>query len=126
MISQFPDNMHPMTQLSTVILLMQKDSLFFKEYSKGLSKNDHWDYTYEDVMNIIAVLPEVCALIYTNKYKVKPLDVYNESSDLIGRFCQLMGFHDENFHDFMRLYMIIHCDHEGGNASAHTLSLIHI
>jgi citrate synthase len=106
--------------LSTVILLMQKDSLFFKEYSKGLSKNDYWDYTYEDVMNIIAVLPEVCALIYTNKYKVKPLDVYNESSDLIGRFCQLMGFDDENFHDFMRLYMIIHCDHEGGNASAHT------
>lgn len=124
MISQFPDNMHPMTQLSTVILLMQKESLFFKEYSKGLSKNNHWDYTYEDIMNIIAVLPEVCALIYTNKYKVKPLDVYNESSDLIGRFCQLMGFHDENFHDFMRLYMIIHCDHEGGNASAHTCRLV--
>ena len=35
-----------------------------------------------------------------------------------------MGFDDENFHDFMRLYMIIHCDHEGGNASAHTCRLV--
>ena len=38
MISQFPDNMHPMTQLSTVILLMQKDSLFFKNIVKDYQK----------------------------------------------------------------------------------------
>eukprot|EP00178_Gracilaria_changii_P008986 TRINITY_DN26734_c0_g1_i1.p1 TRINITY_DN26734_c0_g1~~TRINITY_DN26734_c0_g1_i1.p1 ORF type:complete len:265 (+),score=30.98 TRINITY_DN26734_c0_g1_i1:101-796(+) len=35
-----------------------------------------------------------------------------------------MGFTDPVFDDLMRLYMVIHSDHEGGNVSAHTTHLV--
>ena len=124
-ISQFPKDMPPITQLSSAILLMQKDSLFLEKYNEGIPHDEYWEHTYEDILNIIAILPETCAFIYSSKYSVKPLDIYNHSDDLIGRFCQSMGFHDKTFHEYMRLYMIIHCcDHEGGNASARACRLV--
>ena len=75
-------------------------------------------------MNLIAKLPVIAALIYKNTYHTSLSSIYDESNDLIGNFCQLMGFNDEKFHDFMRLYILIHSDHEGGNASAHTCRLV--
>ncbi len=36
----------------------------------------------------------------------------------------MMGFEDESFRELMRLYMTIHCDHEGGNVSAHATHLV--
>ena len=40
-----------------------------------------------------------------------------------GNFCKMLGFDDPAFHELMRLYIVIHSDHEGGNASAHTCHL---
>ena len=61
MIRSFPKGMHPMTQFSSAILAMQTDSVFAAEYAKGTSKAKYWEHTYEDMMNLIARLPEVCA-----------------------------------------------------------------
>jgi citrate synthase len=36
----------------------------------------------------------------------------------------MLGFDSEDFKSLMRLYMLIHADHEGGNASAHTAHLV--
>eukprot|EP00965_Chrysotila_dentata_P249730 6209048-Pleurochrysis_carterae.AAC.2 len=36
----------------------------------------------------------------------------------------MMGHTDPSFHELMRLYITIHSDHEGGNASAHTCHLV--
>ena len=36
----------------------------------------------------------------------------------------MLGFEDPDFKNLMRLYMTIHADHEGGNASAHTTHLV--
>ena len=36
----------------------------------------------------------------------------------------MLGNNDPGFHELMRLYIIIHSDHEGGNASAHTCHLV--
>ena len=35
----------------------------------------------------------------------------------------MLGHDDPAFHELMRLYIVIHSDHEGGNASAHTCHL---
>ncbi|GIS71451.1 MAG: hypothetical protein CM1200mP10_10280 [Candidatus Neomarinimicrobiota bacterium] len=37
-------------------------------------------------------------------------------------FCPMLGLNDPggNLKKLMRLYLMIHCDHEGGNASAFT------
>ncbi|VDK29062.1 unnamed protein product [Gongylonema pulchrum] len=36
----------------------------------------------------------------------------------------MLGYDDATFTELMRLYLTIHCDHEGGNVSAHTSHLV--
>ena len=123
-ILNFPKNMHPMTQLSTSIMLLQNYSEFAKNYNNGIEKNKYWTFIYEDILNIIAKLPEITSLIYNNSYKLGNHIKYNKNLDYAANFCNMIGFKDKNFHDLMRLYILIHCDHEGGNASAHTCRLV--
>jgi len=124
MIRAFPKGMHPMTQLSSAILAMQTDSVFANEYAKGTHKTKYWEHTYEDMMNLIARLPEVAALIYRQTYFDGVVPAYDSSLDYSGNFCKMLGFNDPAFHELMRLYIVIHSDHEGGNASAHTCHLV--
>jgi citrate synthase len=124
MIRAFPKGMHPMTQLSSAILAMQTDSVFHAEYAKGCHKSTYWDHSYEDMMNLIARLPEVCAIIYRCTYFEGKTIPYDKSLDYSGNFCKMLGFDDPGFHELMRLYIVIHSDHEGGNASAHTCHLV--
>ena len=122
-IINLPRHMHPMTKLSTSILMLQQDSRFVKRYNNGMSKNEYWEDTYEDAIDIIAKLPEICSLIYTSSYDKDKVD-YNSNIDYTSNFCNMMGFPNAEFHELMRLYILIHCDHEGGNASAHTCRLV--
>jgi len=36
----------------------------------------------------------------------------------------MLGYNDKGFDELMRLYLVIHSDHEGGNASAHSPQLV--
>ena len=36
----------------------------------------------------------------------------------------MLGYSDPMFTELIRLYLTIHCDHEGGNVSAHTSHLV--
>jgi citrate synthase len=124
MIRNFPEGMHPMTQLSSAILALQTESVFASEYAKGTPKSLYWDHSYEDMMNLVARLPEVCAIIYRKAYFDGKVPAYDSSLDYSGNFCKMLGYDDPAFHELMRLYIIIHSDHEGGNASAHTCHLV--
>ena len=64
-----PKDSHPMTMFATGIMSMQKDSIFVKEYHKGIKKGDYWEAYYEDSMNLLAKLPELGAFIYRLKYR---------------------------------------------------------
>lgn len=76
-------------------------------------------------MNLIAKLPTVAAMIYRNVFKDGKTAAINPDLDLSGNYANQLGFGDnENFVELMRLYLAIHADHEGGNASAHTCHLV--
>ncbi len=65
-----PADTHPMTLLSAGVLAMQRESVFARRHAEGtLKKNDFWDPTYEDAMNLLARLPALAAHIYRLKYK---------------------------------------------------------
>jgi len=123
-IESLPLNTHPMTQFSIGIMALQRESIFAKEYAKGISKKDYWSYVYEDVMNLIARLPRVAAYIYRRKYKNGDHIQPNGMLDWAGNFAHMLGYDDKGFYALMRLYMTIHADHEGGNVSAHTTHLV--
>ena len=117
-------NTHPMTQFSIAINAMQIDSVFAGRYAAGMSKNDYWDAAYEDAMNLIARLPRVAAHIYRRTYHNGQHIEPNPALDWAGNFAHMLGFSDPVFGSLMRLYLTIHADHEGGNASAHTMHLV--
>lgn len=43
MLKNFPKNVHPMSQLSSVLTVMNTDSKFKKAYQKGIKKADYWE-----------------------------------------------------------------------------------
>jgi citrate synthase len=119
-----PTDTHPMTQFVTAISSMQTDSQFASRYADGMGKEEYWDATYEDVMNLIARLPRVAAYIYRRSYHNGAHIAADSSLDWAGNFAHMLGIEGEDFKSLMRLYLTIHADHEGGNASAHTTHLV--
>lgn len=119
-----PLDAHPMTQLSTAIMAMQQTSVFARRYAEGMNRSEYWDATYEDTMNLIARLPRVAAYIYRRTYFNGDHIAPDISLDWAGNFAHMLGINKPDFRSLMRLYLTIHADHEGGNASAHTTHLI--
>jgi len=123
-IDAMPKVSKPMTQFSVAIISMATDSFFQKAYRAGVHKKYYWDTTYEDVMNLIARLPRIAAYIYRrnfyNDHHIEP----NPRLDWAGNLAHMMGHDEEEVKRLLRLYMVIHADHEGGNVSAHTTHLV--
>ena len=117
-LSSLPDDSHPMTMLTIAIQSMQVDSEFVKKYDEGVPKKDYWKWTLEDGIRLIGALPEIAAGIYRMRFKkgerIKP----ENNLDWAGNYAHMLGFEGDDFKKLMRLYLMLHCDHEGGNVSA--------
>jgi citrate synthase len=125
MIRAFPKTMHPMTQLTAALAACQTDSKFAAAYQRGCNKNEYWEHTLEDVLDVIAKLPEIAALIYRCTFKDGKLTKDTTGTlDYSASFNRMLGYDSPAFDELMRLYLVIHSDHEGGNASAHTTHLV--
>lgn len=123
-LNSLPVDTHPMIQFSIAITAMQSDSVFAKRYDEGFGKADYWDATYEDTMNLVARVPQVAAFIYRRSFHAGQHIASDNSLDWAANFAHMLGFESPEFKELMRLYMTIHADHEGGNASAHTTHLV--
>ncbi len=119
-----PKDTHPMTQFAQGILALQKESIFAKRYREGMTKMEYWDPMYEDAMNLLAKLPLIASYIYRKTYKNDEHIPADPNLDWGGNFAHMIGIEDEEFKELMRLYLVLHSDHEGGNVSAHTTHLV--
>jgi citrate synthase len=114
-----------MIQFIIAVNSMSDGSIFSTRYAEGMSKSDYWDATYEDTMNLLARLPRVAAYIFRRSFFNGEHIEADETLDWAGNFTHMLGVSDDpTFKSLMRLYLTIHADHEGGNASAHTAHLI--
>jgi len=122
-LKSMPKDSHPMVMLSTAVLVMQKESFFTKRYNEGLSKNDYLEPTLDDSLNLLAKLPSIAAGIY--KIRFNKGDIINSNDlDWGANYAEMLGFNDENFVKLMRLYLVLHCDHESGNVSQNTSNTV--
>lgn len=124
MIRNFPKTMHPMTQYVAAVTALQTESKFAQAYQAGVPKNKYWETTFEDAVNLIAMLPGVAARIYRHSYKDGRVAPVDPQLDYAANFARMLGFEKKDFDELMRLYLVIHSDHEGGNVSAHTTHLV--
>ncbi|HVP35695.1 MAG TPA: citrate (Si)-synthase, eukaryotic [Terriglobales bacterium] len=123
-LNALPKDMHPMTQFAIGILALQPYSEFAKKYGEGLPKTKYWEPTYEDTMNLLAKLPAIAAVIYRRTYKDGKRIRGKKALDWGANFAHMMGIDEPEYYELMRLYLVLHCDHEGGNVSAHTTHLV--
>lgn len=125
LIKSFPKTMHPMTQLSMGVLACQPLSKFAKAYSDGIHKSKYWDPTFEDALDVCARVSRIAAIIFHNTYKdVNNIPKADPALDYGANYANMLGFKDKTFWELMRLYIVIHADHEGGNVSAHATHLV--
>lgn len=119
-----PKDAHPMTLLSQAVLAMQNESIFAKKYHE-MKKDQYWISALEDSLDLTARLPLVAAFIYRMKYfNETKIPRYNPKLDYGANFARMMKVDDKKgYAELMRLYFIIHSDHESGNASAHAMHL---
>lgn len=118
-----PTETHPMTQFSMAIMAAQRQSIFAKSYDDGMNKADYWDPMFEDTMNLIARLPQIAAYIYRRSFHGGKHIAADPNLDWGANFANMLGFKQPDFVSYLRLYLTIHADHEGGNASAHATHL---
>lgn len=121
-----PADMHPMTQYGIGLMALQHHSKFANAYSQGkANKNNYWELAVEDSLDCIARSPQVAAMVYRRATGASAeLPALDANLDWAGNFTKQMGFTDAEVMECMRLYLTIHVDHEGGNVSAHTTSLV--
>ncbi len=117
-----PKDSHPMVMFSLAILALEKESLFRKKYTEGMKKEEYWEWILEDSLNLIAKLPAIAAGIYRMRFNKGKLIASDPNLDWAGDYAHMLGIPDPKgeFKNLMRLYMVLHSDHEGGNVSAHT------
>jgi len=126
MLDNFPPHLHPMAQFSAAIAALNTESKFAKSYADGsMTKASYWEYVYEDAMSLLGKLPTVAAMIYRNLYRDgTSIGAIHPDKDWSSNFTSMLGYDDPQFTELMRLYLVIHSDHEGGNVSAHTCHLV--
>ncbi|MBT4784455.1 MAG: citrate (Si)-synthase, partial [Candidatus Marinimicrobia bacterium] len=117
-LESMPKHSHPMTMLTTAIQSMQVDSIFVKKYNAGTPKTDLWKWTLDDGITLLSAIPGIAAGIYRMRYNKGDRIEPDKTLDWAGNFAHMLGIQDEDFKKLMRLYLMLHCDHEGGNVSA--------
>jgi len=118
-IDAMPENSHPMTMLSIAIQSMRVDSLFVEKFNEGTRKDDYWKWILEDGIKLIGALPSIAAAIYRKRINETDRIVPDSNLDWAGNFAHMLGVNEnDDFKKLMRLYLMLHSDHEGGNVSA--------
>jgi citrate synthase len=125
-LESLPDDSHPMCMLDTAVLAMQGESKFVAAYNEGVAKTEFWRSMLEDCLTLLARMPTIAAAIYRQRFGKGPRIEPQADLDFASNFAHMLGLRDEHAEvsDALRLYLVLHCDHEGGNVSAHTCSLV--
>jgi len=119
-----PPTAHPMDMLITGITVLEDQSVFRKRYDEGMTRDEYWDAALEDSLQLLAKLPAVAAAVYRIRFNKGDLVPSDPNLDWGADYAHMLGIDDPSFYDLMRLYLVLHSDHEGGNVSAFTCHVV--
>jgi citrate synthase len=119
-----PDTAHPMDMLVTGIMVLEDTSIFRQRYDEGMTKADYWEAALEDSLQLLAKLPALAAAVYRIRFNKGDLIPSDPDLDWGADYAHMLGIDDPTFFDLMRLYLVLHSDHEGGNVSAFTCHVV--
>lgn len=124
-IDSFPDSGSAMAMFSAAVVSMSSDSKFTRDYHSSTHKKEYWRSMLEDSLDLTARIPEITAYIYNKKYRNHEKTEINPDLDFAGNFAQMIGKGDDPLYaELMRLFILLHADHENANVSAHAAHLV--
>jgi citrate synthase len=117
-----PKDSHPMAMLSIAIMALEKESVFRKRYDEGMKRGEYWEPALEDSLTLLARLPGLAAGLYRIRFDKGDIIPSDPSLDWGANYAHMLGIDDPTgeFANLMRLYLVLHSDHESGNVSAFT------
>lgn len=117
-----PKDAHPMAMLSAGLMALERESAFRKAYDAGAGKDELWKAMFEDSIRLIASMTGLAAAIYRVRFHGgSVIDAPAGEKDMSNAFAHMLGVsNDPAWKDLVRLYLVLHSDHEGGNVSAMT------
>lgn len=120
-----PNEGHPMTSLTAASAALSDFSFFKTATEKGIvGKKDLWRAALPDALTLVVRAAVIAAEIYGRKFgKKKPL-APEPDLDFAANFARMLGFEGTKHTELIRLYLLLHADHEGGNVSAHASHLV--
>ncbi|NOX36946.1 MAG: citrate (Si)-synthase [Calditrichaeota bacterium] len=126
MVRQLPGDSQPMAIFSLCWLAMEHESVFLREYRRGLPRERHWEATLEDALNILAKAPVIAAGIYRLKYHQQEPIPPRSDLDWGANYAYMLGLDTdlEVFQQYIRKYLIVHSDHEGGNVTVNSSRIV--
>ncbi|MEO8513130.1 MAG: citrate (Si)-synthase [Ignavibacteria bacterium] len=126
LLKSFPKDAHPMTMLSSMVTALSYESKFKREYDKGLKKDLYWEYTLEDSLDLIAKMPVIASAIYRTRFGKGDIIKPKKDLDWGANYAHMLGVegNTDEWYKLMRMYMVVHCDHESGNVSAFTSHVV--
>ncbi len=117
-----PIDSHPMVMLSVGLMAMERESRFRQAYDRGASKEDLWVPMLEDCLLLLSRITTLAAAIYRMKFDKGERIAPRHDLDWSANFAYMLGLSegDDKFADLLRMYLVLHSDHGGGNVSAMT------
>lgn len=117
-----PKDAHPMAMLSAGLMAMERESAFRKAYDAGAGKDELWKAMFDDSVRLIASMAGLAAAVYRVRFHGgSVIDAPAGEKDMSNAFAHMLGIsNDPAWKDLVRLYLVLHSDHEGGNVSAMT------
>lgn len=125
-LAALPEDSHPMAMLNIGIMAMQRESIFKRQYEAGLARRDFWEATLDDGLTLLARLPILAAAIFRLRYTRGRAILPDPRLDYGANFAHMLGESsgDPRFQELVKLYLVLHSDHEGGNVSAFTSQVV--
>ncbi len=126
LLKSMPKNAHPMTMLNCAVLAMGNESIFRRRYEEGMPKTEYWEATLDDAIKILATIHTIAAGIYRMRYKKGAVIQPSGRNDWATEYSRMLGLNPQKglTAKMMRMYMVLHSDHEGGNVSAFTSQVV--
>ncbi|XP_070155153.1 citrate synthase-like [Polyergus mexicanus] len=122
-----PEAVTPMHRLSVALTIFNISKQAKDAKMHGAMPYTYWEYTYEDGMEFLATLPAIVSLVA----KRKMLTNVNYDGDWVQFLLECLTNVNKSFDsrkssvaDFLRLYIILNADDDGGAPAAHVTHIL--
>ncbi|XP_043264972.1 probable citrate synthase 2, mitochondrial [Colletes gigas] len=122
-----PKTTTPLGKLSVALTVFDSGKHMKDALKNRVSSHAHWEYTYEDSMELLATLPAIVGLVA----KTEGLKNVKEDGDwvqfLLECLCnasQISENRKESMLDFLRLYVTLNADEDGGIPAVHVTEIL--